>query len=371
MKFIDLDAQYRQLKPKIDERIHAVLDHGQYILGPEVRELEKELADYVGVKHVIGCANGTDALTLSLLALGIGPGDGVFVPSFTFFATAESVRLVGATPIFVDIDRATYNLDCDALEQAIHCHQSVGELKLCGVIPVDLFGLPADYGRIGEIAAQNDLFVLEDGAQGFGATFDGKRVCAFGDIATTSFFPAKPLGCYGDGGAVFTNDDQLAEKVRSLHVHGQSVDKYENQYIGLNSRLDSIQAAVLLEKLKVFDDELVRRNEAAAMYTERLKEDFVVPVVPEGYSCCWAQYTIWPKEGTRGEYQALLKEAGIPSAVYYRIPLHLQSVFADSGYKPGSLPVCEELAHKVFSLPMHPFLDEATIDRVTKALTEG
>ncbi len=368
MKFIDLDAQYRQLKPRIDERIHAVLDHGQYVLGPEVRELESRLAEYVGVKHVIGCANGTDALTLSLMALGIGPGDGVFVPSFTFFATAESVRLVGATPIFVDIDEATYNIDCDALEEAIHCHDTAGELRLRGVIPVDLFGLPADYGRIDEIAARHELFVLEDGAQGFGATFDGKRVCAFGDIATTSFFPAKPLGCYGDGGAVFTNDDALAEKLRSLHVHGQSVDKYENQYIGLNSRLDSIQAAVLLEKLAVFDDELERRNKAAAAYSERLADDFVVPVVPDGYTCCWAQYTIRARDGERADFQERLKEAGIPSAVYYRIPLHLQSVFADSGYKPGSLPVSEELSHKVFSLPMHPFLSEETIDSITDAL---
>jgi len=292
----------------------------------------------------------------------------VFVPTFTFFATAESVRLVGATPIFVDVDESTYNIDCDGLEDAIHCYKAAGKLNLRGIIPVDLFGLPADYKRLNDIAGRHDLFILEDGAQGFGATLDGQRVCAFGDIATTSFFPAKPLGCYGDGGAVFTNSDALAEKVRSLHVHGQAADKYENQYIGLNSRLDTIQAAVLIEKLAVFDDELERRNKAAAAYSERLGDDFVVPVVPDGYSCCWAQYTIWSKDGERQHFQDKLKQAGIPSAVYYRKPLHLQSVFDDMSYKVGSLPVSEALSHKVFSLPMHPFLDEETIDTITAAL---
>lgn len=368
MKFIDLDSQYQSLKTRIDERIHAVLDHGQYVLGPEVRELEEKLADYVGVRHVIGCANGTDALTLSLMALGVGPGDGVFVPTFTFFATAESVRLVGATPIFIDVDESTYNIDCAGLEDAIGCYKAAGDLNLRGIVPVDLFGLPADYAKLDEIAKRHDLFILEDGAQGFGATFDGRRVCGFGDIATTSFFPAKPLGCYGDGGAVFTNDDELAAKVRSLHVHGQAVDKYENQYIGLNSRLDTLQAAVLLEKLAVFDDELDRRNKAAAAYSERLQDDFVVPVVPDGYSCCWAQYTIWAKDGERQDFQDRLKAAGIPSAVYYRKPLHLQSVFDAMSYKTGSLPVSESLSHKVFSLPMHPYLTEESIDTITAAL---
>jgi dTDP-4-amino-4,6-dideoxygalactose transaminase len=371
MKFIDLDSQYRDLKSRIDERILAVLDSGQYVLGPAVGELEQMLADYVGVKHVIGCANGTDALTLSLLAHGVGPGDGVFVPTFTFFATAESVRLVGATPIFVDIDEATYNIDCDGLESAIGCYQAEGKLNLRGIIPVDLFGLPADYGRLEAIAKQHDLFIVEDGAQGFGATFDGRRVCSFGDIATTSFFPAKPLGAYGDGGAVFTNDDALAEKLRSLHVHGQAANKYDNQYIGLNSRLDTIQAAVLIEKLGVFDDELVRRNEAAAAYTERLSEHFITPVVPDGYTCCWAQYTVRAKEGDRASYQEKLQAAGIPSAVYYKTPMHQQPVFADMGYGKGSLPVSEKLSHEVFSLPMHPYLDEATIDRITSTLTQG
>jgi len=370
MNFIDLESQYQKLKPRIDERIHAVLDHGKYVLGPEVGELERALAEYVGVQHVIGVANGTDALTLSLMALGVGPGDAVFVPTFTFFATAESVRLVGATPIFVDVDESTYNIDCEGLEHAIDCHKTAGKLQLRGIIPVDLFGLPADYDNLDDIAARHDLFIIEDGAQGFGATFDGRRVCSFGDIATTSFFPAKPLGCYGDGGAVFTNDDALAGKLRSLHVHGQSVDKYENQYIGLNSRLDSIQAAVLLEKLTVFDDELVGRNNAAAAYAERLGDDFVVPIVPDGYSCCWAQYTIRPKQGERQMYQDRLKKAGIPTAVYYRIPLHLQSVFEDSGYKPGSLPVSERLSHDVFSLPMHPYLTEEIIDTVSATLTQ-
>jgi dTDP-4-amino-4,6-dideoxygalactose transaminase len=371
MKFIDLERQYRRVQPRVEERIRTVLEHGKYILGPEVADFENQLGAYVGVDHAVGVANGTDALILALMALDVGSGDAVFVPSFTFFATAEAVRLVGGTPVFVDVDASTYNIDCDSLRDAIEGQKQLGELRLRGVISVDLFGLPADYVALAEIVEHHDLFLIEDGAQGFGGALEGRRVCGFGDIATTSFFPAKPLGCYGDGGAVLTSDDSLAARIRSLRVHGQGTDKYDNVNIGLNSRLDTIQAAILLEKLAIFDEELSLRNAVAAQYLQDLKGHYFVPEIPSGYESSWAQFTVRPKHGKREAIQARLKNAGIPTAVYYRKPLHLQPVFADLGYKHGSLPVSEQLAQEVFSLPMHPYLSDEEISRISEALLDA
>lgn len=368
MKFIDLDRQYAKLQPKIDARIRSVLEHGRFILGPEVEELEEKLAAYVAVNHVIGVGNGTDALLLALMALNVGVGDAVFVPSFTFFATAEPIRLLGATPVFVDVDVSTFNIDCGSLEETIKSEKSSGKHNLCGVIAVDLFGLPAPYIELTAIAKRHDLFLIEDGAQAFGGALDGRRVCAFGDLATTSFFPAKPLGCYGDGGAIFTNNEKLATRIRSLRVHGQGTDKYDNVRVGLNSRLDTIQAAILLEKLGVFEDELSMRNAVADQYRNFLISDFIVPSVPAGVKSSWAQFTIRSKKLSREIIQERLKKHNIPTAVYYRKPLHLQPAFAELDYEIGSLPISEMLSKEVFSLPMHPYLSHEEIQSVSERL---
>ena len=364
MEFVDLKAQYGALKAEIDAAIERVLTHGRFIMGPEVAELEAKLAEYVGVEHCVTCANGTDALLLPLMAWEIGAGDAVFVPTFTFFATAEVVSLVGATPVFVDIDAATFNLDPDRLEDAIVRVERSGKLTPKVVIPVDLFGLPADYARIEAIAARHGLRVLEDGAQGFGGSCRGRRACSFGDAATTSFFPAKPLGCYGDGGAVFTNDDGLADLLRSLRVHGQGASKYDNVRIGLNSRLDAIQAAILQPKLRAFVNyELDRRNAIAQRYTQVLNGVVVTPLVPEDYSSSWAQYSVLAQNGDeRHRLLDALKREGIPTMVYYAKPLHLQAVYRHLGYAEGSLPISEDVCRRIFSLPMHPYLDESAID---------
>ncbi|MEL7447556.1 MAG: DegT/DnrJ/EryC1/StrS family aminotransferase [Pseudomonadota bacterium] len=368
MKYVDLERQYRRIQQDIDTGIKAVLEHGKYINGPEVAQLETRLAQTAGTAHAIGCANGTDALVLALMALDIGPGHAVIVPTFTFFATAEAVRLVGAVPVFVDIDERSYNIDPAAIEKAIASHSEAGGPDLKAIITVDLFGLPADYDAISDIASSQGLYLIEDGAQSFGGSLGGRMACSFGDIATTSFFPAKPLGCYGDGGALFTPNDDLAEVIRSLRQHGQGKDKYNNVRIGMNSRLDSLQAAVLNGKLSVFTEEIEARNAVADRYTEALSETFVTPLIPSGYRSAWAQYTIRSRGKSREFFQGQLKEAGIPTAVYYATPLHLQPAFADFSSGAGACPVAEQVSAEVFSLPMHPYLEDAEVTRVIDAL---
>lgn len=366
MEFRDLKAQYQNLKEEIDEKVLSVMQRAQFISGPEVKELEQELAHYVGAKHCITCANGTDALELVLLAWGIGKGDAVFVPTFSFMSTAEVVASVGAFPIFVDIDPGTFNINLEKLEQAIIKAQNEGKHNLRAIIPVNLFGLPADYECITDIAQKYNLKILEDGAQGFGGAINGRRACSFGDAAITSFFPAKPLGCYGDGGAMFTYDDELASLLRSLTVHGKGTEKYDNIRIGRNSRLDTIQAAVLQVKLKAFKEyELDAVNRVADEYTKRLSGIVRTPHVPEGYLSSWAQYSILlESEEQRNNLQVRLKEQGIPSMIYYPRPLHLQTVFAYCGYSEGDFQVAEEASRCVLSLPMHPYFVGKDMDKV-------
>ncbi|MBQ4844366.1 DegT/DnrJ/EryC1/StrS family aminotransferase [Pseudoalteromonas sp. MMG005] len=359
MQFIDLAAQYQHLKTKIDKRIQTVLEHGQYIMGPEVKELEQKLADFVGVKHAITCANGTDALTLSLMALNIQEGDAVFCPTFTFFATAEAIAYEKATPIFVDSNPDTFNICSNDLEQRILAVLDEGKLKPKAIIAVDLFGLPADYEKLEALSKKYNLHLIEDAAQGFGGSItdtrgNTRKAGAFGDIATTSFFPAKPLGCYGDGGAIFTDNDEYAELIRSYRVHGKGKDKYDNVRIGMNSRLDTIQAAILLEKLAEFPVELDSRNHAAKQYTDTLQEQYKVPVVPNGYTSSWAQYTLQCDD--RDKAIAEYKEKGVPTVIYYGTCMHEQTAFASLGYKLGDFPIAEKLARSVFSLPMHGYL---------------
>lgn len=359
IQFIDLAAQYQQLKTKIDARIKTVLEHGNYIMGPEVQELEGELANYVGVKHAITCANGTDALTLAMMVLDIKPGDAVFCPTFTFFATAEVIAYEGATPVFVDSDEATFNICPIDLEKRIQATIAEDKLTPKAIIAVDLFGLPANYPEIQKIADKYNLKLVEDAAQGFGGSIcddngDVRRAGSFGDIATTSFFPAKPLGCYGDGGAVFTNNDEYAELLKSYRVHGKGKDKYDNVRIGMNSRLDTIQAAILLEKLAAFPTELINRNKAADHYEKTLSGTYKTPQVPEGYVSSWAQYTLL--SDNRDVDMAKYKEQGIPTMIYYGTCMHEQTAFRGLGYQVGDFPSAEKLAGTVFSLPMHPYL---------------
>jgi dTDP-4-amino-4,6-dideoxygalactose transaminase len=332
-----------------------------------VRELEAQLSAFAGVKHTVSCASGTDALMLVLLAKNVGTGDAVFCPSFTFAATCETVALVGATPVFVDVEEDTFNLNVDSLEKAIATAKKLG-LKPKAIIPVDLFGLPADHDSVAEIAEENGLFVLDDAAQGFGGTYKGNKIGGIGLAAATSFFPAKPLGCYGDGGAVFTNDDQLAELMRGLRVHGQLPGKPEFSHIGITGRLDTIQAAVLLEKLKIFPAEIAARNKIAARYSEKLGQYAIVPHVPEGYTSVWAQYTIRLQPGRRDGLAAALKAEGIPTAIYYAKPPHQHEAYKKFPVAEGGLPVTEKLSHEVISLPMHAYLDEPTQDRICDAV---
>ncbi len=368
MQFVDLKRQLEHLRPAIERRINDVLEHGKFILGPEVQELELLLAEYCGVGHAVGVGNGTDALVLALMANEVGPGDAVFTSAFSFFASAEAISLVGATPVFVDIDAETYNIHPPALVDSIAAVMDEGRLNPRAIVAVDLFGMPADYAQIDLIANQHNLFVVEDGAQSFGGQLGDLRAGSFGAIAATSFFPAKPLGCFGDGGAVFTSDDLLADRIRSLRVHGKGADKYDNIRIGLNSRLDTLQAAILLAKLEAFPDELAARRQVATGYNERLRDDFVIPEIPPGYRSAWAQYTIRPRHGTREEYRRKLAGHGVPSAIYYTKPLHLQPAFADLGGWEGQCPVAEQCAQSVFSLPMHPYLTMEEVDRVVEAL---
>lgn len=368
MQFRDLAKQYQVLKNDIDKVMIDVAAGSHYIMGPQVKELEQELAEYVGVKHCLTCANGTDALTLALKAWGIGPGDAVFVPDFTFFASAEVVALEGATPVFVDVDDTTYNIDVESLENAISQTIAEGKLKPRVVVAVDLFGLPANYPAVKAVAEKYDLLILEDGAQGFGGSINGKKACSFGDIATTSFFPAKPLGCYGDGGAVFTDNDEWAQLMNSYRVHGKGADKYDNVRIGMNSRLDTMQAAILQVKLRAFDQEVERVNEAARHYTRMLKDYVKTPVIPEGFGSSWAQYTIQlPSEEQRNRLQAALKETGIPSMVYYPRPMHAQTAFKNSQLGCDHY-VANKLCATVLSLPMHPYIEPSDIEHICSVL---
>jgi dTDP-4-amino-4,6-dideoxygalactose transaminase len=363
--FIDLQAQRRRIAGDVERAIARVLEHGAFIMGPEIAELEQQLAAFCGVKHALTCGNGTDALLLLLLAKGIGPGDAVFCPSFTFAASAEVVALVGASPVFVDVQRADFNLDPASLTAAIGAATAAG-LRPRGVMPVDLFGQPARYPEIEAIARQHGLWVLADAAQSFGARLDNRRVGALGDFAATSFFPAKPLGCYGDGGAIFLNDDELLEALRSLRVHGQGRDRYEYVRIGMNGRMDTIQAAVLLQKLAIFEDEVVARDRIATRYSAALGAHVAVPRLRQGATSVWAQYTI--EVDDRDGVVERMKARGIPTAVYYPWPLHRQAPYAGFPVAPGGLPVTETVAARVLSLPMHAYLDETTQDRIIEGL---
>lgn len=364
MQFRDLHRQYEAMKAEMDEALLQSTRSGAYIMGPQVTDLELQLAEYVSVKHCITCANGTDALRLALVALGIGPGDAVFVPDFTFFATAEAVALVGATPIFIDVCRESYNIDSRKLYEAFTFAQNHTNLHPAAVIAVDLFGQPANYDKLREVCRELNLLLVEDGAQGFGGSIDGKKACSFGDISTTSFFPAKPLGCYGDGGALFTDNDEWAGLLRSLRVHGKGTDKYDNVRLGLNSRLDTLQAAVLQVKMMHFDDELKAVNHVAEKYTELLSGKVMVPMVPKGYLSSWAQYTIQVEN--RDEVQARLKVAGVPSMVYYPRTMSQQTAFAHLNQKPCS--VAEQLTKTVLSLPMYPYMTDEEIETVASLI---
>ena len=376
MQFRDLKKQYSVLKEEMDKAMIDVAASSQYINGPWVKELEAELAEYVGVKHCISCANGTDALSIAMMAWGIKEGDAVFVPDFTFFSSGEVVSLAGGTPGFVDVDKDTYNISAESLEKAILKVQEEGKLTPRVIVAVDLFGLPADFDAIRPIADKYGLLILEDGAQGFGGDIRGKKACSFGDISTTSFFPAKPLGCYGDGGAVFTDDDEIAALANSIRIHGKGSMKYDNVRVGLNSRLDTIQAAILQVKFKAFKDyELDDVNKVAEKYTallgEKLGDKIALPVIPEGYLSSWAQYTIQLKDReTRDAVQAGLKERGIPAMIYYIKPMHKQLAFGIEGEYGFDCSNTEELCETVLSLPMHPYMTDEEINEVVNAIAE-
>lgn len=373
MEFRDLKEQYKQNKEAIDRAIAGVIDNTHFISGPQVAELEKQLAEYVGVKHCIACGNGTDALLLALMAWDIKAGDLVFVPDFTFFSSAEVIATLGATPVFVDVDYETFNMDADSLKSAIEAVEAKDRYRMKAVIAVDLFGQPARLDEIKEIASGYGMFLLEDGAQGFGGELSGKKACSFGDISTTSFFPAKPLGCYGDGGAVFTDNDDWAELVRSFRVHGKGKDKYDNVRIGMNSRLDTLQAAILIEKLKIFKEyEFDRCNEVAVWYTRELSGTVHTPVVLPGMRSSWAQYTVkFDNKELRDKAAAVLKENGIPTAIYYAKPMHLQKAFADVPSNAEELQVSTKLCDVVLSLPMHPYLTEEKVTFICNKLKEA
>ncbi len=365
MQFIDLKAQYERIKQKIDDRINTVLQHHRYVMGPEIDELEKKLADYVGTAFCISCSSGTDALLMPLMAWGIGPGDAVFTTPFTFIATAEVIRLVGATPVFVDIDPHTFNIDPEALYDKIKSVIAEKRLTPGAVIPVDLFGLPADYQKIGPVTEEFNLPLLEDAAQGFGGTIGGRRAGSFGTAAATSFFPAKPLGCYGDGGAVFTDDPQLHSKIVSIRVHGEGSDRYSNDRIGLNARMDSIQAAILLEKMEIFPDELERRQKIADSYKQHLQGKVITPDCPDNFNSSWAQYSILFENTQKREINRNnLARHGVPAAIYYPLALHLQKAFEDLQYGQGDFPVAEDISSRILSLPMHPYLKESDLVKI-------
>src|ERR1700704_97325 len=368
VSFIDIAAQRRRLGQSIDDAVGRVLTHCQFINGPEVTQLEAALAAFSGARHVVTCASGTDALLMVLMAKGVGRGDAVLCPSFTFCATGEAVALAGAVPVFVDVDEATFNMDVNSLKRGIATARKLG-LKPKAVMPVDLFGQSADHDAIGAIAEAEGLFVLDDAAQAFGASYKGRRLGTSGLATATSFFPAKPLGCFGDGGAIFTDDARLAETLRSVRVHGQGSDKYDNVRLGLTGRLDTIQAAILLEKLKIFEDEIASRNKVAARYARGLGNVVTVPRVAAGCTSIWAQYTIrLPEDADRDGFAAALKAQGIPTAIYYPKSMHQQTAYRDFPVADGGLPTCEKLSDDVISLPMHAYLDEPTQERIIKAV---
>jgi UDP-2-acetamido-2-deoxy-ribo-hexuluronate aminotransferase len=387
IQFIDLRAQYARIQEDVEQAVLRSLRSGQHILGPEVDTLERRLAEFAGVEHAISCASGTDALVMALMAKGVGPGDAIFTVPFTFVATAEAIATVGATPIFVDVDPITFNMDVGALGRAIQAlaaedqnghplPRSLGEtpleLRARGIIGVDLFGLAADYRAINALASEHGLFVIEDAAQSFGASAHNRRAGALAEIGCTSFFPAKPLGCYGDGGALFTDDAELADLLRSIRVHGQGSDKYENVRLGITGRLDSVQAAILNVKLDIFEDELAARDRVADTYGRLIAEsgvDLVTPTLPPNHSSAWAQYSVVARDGeARSRLQARLAEAGIPTAIYYPKPLHLQKAFEGLRYAEGDFPVSEDLGSRIFSLPMHPYLKDEEIVGIVEAM---
>ena len=388
MKFIDLAAQQKRIREKIETNIFKVLDHGQYIMGPEVEKLEERLAEFVGAKHAISCSSGTDALLMALMAYNVGQGDAIFTTPFTFIATAEVISFLGAIPVFVDIDPRTFNIDPDKLEQAIHAlktndsnfhplpniHNQLPVIPK-GIIAVDLFGLPADYDRINTIAKKHEMFVIEDAAQSFGSEYKGKKSCSLADVACASFFPAKPLGCYGDGGMCFSDDKELIEIIESIRIHGKGHHKYDNVRIGMNGRMDTLQAAILLAKFEIFPEEIELRDQIAKKYSDLLSNgsnEIATPYVPEGYKSVWAQYSSLAKDKNhRLEIQTRLKEADIPSVIYYPIPLHLQTAFDGLGYKKGDFPISEDISRRIFSLPMHPYLREEDQRKIVKVILES
>ena len=366
MEFLDLKTQQKRIRKPLEKRISKILNHGAYIMGPEVFELEEKLADYCGVNHAISCSSGTDALLIPLMAWGIGPGDAVFTTPFTYVATAEVISILGATPVFVDVYESTYNIDCEKLEIAINQVIKEGKLKPKAIIPVDLFGLPARYRLINKIAKKYNLKIIEDAAQSFGGSIKGEKAGFFGDVAATSFYPAKPLGCYGDGGAIFTNDDNLAEQCKAIRIHGTKKDKYNSEMIGLNGRLDSIQAAVLLEKLSIFEEELDMRNEVNSYYRKYLNN---AQYHPKDYQSAHALFSIvLGSNKKRNDLITRLKNHQIPSVVYYKFPIHLMRAFQYLGYKKGSLPVSENLSNSILSLPMHPYLKDSEIDLIIELM---
>jgi len=385
--FIDLKTQYQKIESKVKARIDKVLNHGAYVMGPEVSELEQKLSQYVNTDYALACSSGTDALILALMALDIGPGDAVLTTPFTFFATAETIAFLGATPIFVDIDPETYNLSVNELEKTIRTIKN-NEQTLCplpanikpssvslkAIITVDLFGLPCDYDQITEIARQENLKLIEDAAQSFGATYKSRKACSFGDISCTSFFPAKPLGCYGDGGMCFTNEQDIIESLRSLRIHGQGKDKYENIRIGINGRLDTLQAAILLTKLEIFPREIELRQQVAERYNRLFEQlpELVTPQVPADRTSVWAQYSLLAENNhQRDKILAHLKENNIPTAIYYPKPLHLQKAFDYLGYKQGDFPISENIGERIFSLPMHPYLEPDMQEKIFRLVKEA
>ena len=362
MEFLDLKTQQKRFRKPLEKRINKILDHGAYIMGPEVFELEQKLADYCGVKHAISCSSGTDALLIPLMAWGVGPGDAVFTTPFTYVATAEVISILGATPVFVDVYESTYNIDCDKLEIEINKVIDDGKLKPKAIIPVDLFGLPARYRLIDKIAKKYNLKVIEDAAQSFGGSIRDKKVGMFGDVAATSFYPAKPLGCYGDGGAIFTNDDNLAEECKAIRIHGTKSDKYNSEMIGLNGRLDSIQAAVLLEKLSIFDEELEMRNEVNFHYRKYLNN---AQYHPKDYKSAHALFSVVLESNSKRDNLIYkLSQNKIPTVIYYKFPIHLMKAFKNLGYMKGDLPVSETLSDRIVSLPMHPYLSKEEINSI-------
>jgi len=370
MEFRDLKRQYKKLKSQIDKAVQTVLDSSNFISGTQVTELEEQLAEYTGRKYCMCCGNGTDALTLALMALKAGNGDAIFVPDFTFFATGETPAFAGATPVFVDIEKDTFNMDPSSLEEAIIAVKKAGKLTPKAIIAVDLFGQPADYDKIVALAKKYDLFLIEDAAQGFGGNIRGKMACSFGDISCTSFFPAKPLGCYGDGGAVFTDNDKWAALIRSYQIHGKGENKYDNIRVGINSRLDTIQAAILLVKLQAFQEyELEAVNHAANRYTELLENLVIAPSVKTGYYSSWAQYSILLQNRTqRDDLQAYLKENGIPCMIYYQKPMHLQNAFKEMDCTYVKLEITEQICQTVLALPIHPYMEENEIRTVANSI---